>query len=782
MLTNTYIVTSNSSLEPGASFPFVSGGSATSNGGGYAACNFIGSANSGTVTPNTQSTTNVAVSLLLHLDTGFQDSSVNNLTPNVSNVSISNTTFEFGGGSLQFNAPPLSEFGGANLASVSYPVTPGGPLDISTGDYTIEFWFNPSPLTEFLPNDYTLLTTNIEGGTDFPFVMDMSIAANGATALFVDVDSKQVNAGNSIPFSEFTAIAFVVHNNSGQFFVNGVMSGPAVSLTNRRQDDAVAFNVGNGSSIDGINALVGFIDELRVTKLALYTANYTPSTVPLSNTVPIPLGNPVSNLNNVQIEVIASTDSGTPWGFTDEPVFVVSLPVGTPQTFFTSVNVSSAAACTGTFTFNTSTAFFTTTDPDAGGDLASWVWSNPSMSSAEFFNPNFLTTVTFTTLPSLTLSVTDTTFDTVNVAWVDIANTASAYNVLRNNVFIAQVPNTVFTFEDTGLTANTTYLYEVDGVDGSNNTLYSATTNATTEIAPVGQSVLYLAEYNSGPFLTANGDLNVGGNIFVYFEDTLTPCNTFTDVTGLTLNPNPIQITVDGLLPNQIWTPVGQNVRIRMMDSANNLLDDKDNIPGVPTFTDVSQVFVIDSVFSTDTANAASANAANWDYKVANGAFALANTLANNLANVQNSVTSLSSNTVVFQSQAVTINVGNTINFVNSPFANVNMTVNPNGVDIQIIANAESSGATTNSSVTINGITFQWAFYAHTVAGEQGPFTDDFPVPFANECLSIQMTTQGGPGAAGLVVAGKPTKSAFTWFSAFGGADSTGQFVFAIGI
>jgi hypothetical protein len=294
--------------------------------------------------------------------------------------------------------------------------------------------------------------------------------------------------------------------------------------------------------------------------------------------------------------------------------------------------------------------------------------------------------------------------------------------------------------------------------------------------------VSFLSAFNGDQFFTANGDVNIGGSVLTLFEDTTTPCNTYTDVTGLVLNPNPLVVNVDGFLDTEIWTPVGSNVRIQVYDAANTLLQDKDNIPGVPFLSqDLTQVFVIDSVFSTDTANAASANAANWLYKIANAAFGFANTNANNISNVSANLTGLSSNTIIVKAGGATINVGNTINFQNTAFANIAVTpFGTDGVNVAIFANATTSGTTSNSSTVINGFIFQWASYTHTASGEAGPFTDDFPVAFPNGCLSVQLTTQGGPGAAGLVVSSF-TRSAFTWYTQFAGAGTTGQYLFAIG-
>jgi hypothetical protein len=316
---------------------------------------------------------------------------------------------------------------------------------------------------------------------------------------------------------------------------------------------------------------------------------------------------------------------------------------------------------------------------------------------------------------------------------------------------------------------------------GSNTPLYGANTSATTEAAPMSVPVQFLAALNGDQFYTANGDLNIAGNVYTYSEGSLTPCNTYTDVTGTVLNPNPIQINVDGVLDTEIWTIPGTNTRVRIMDSANNLLQDLDNIPGVPFVPALVQVNVIDSIFSTDTANASSANATNFVYKIANAAYTQANTDANAISNLISNVTSLSTNTIHVLSGNVTVNVGNTINFQNTAFANIAVTpFGNNAVNVAIFANGSVGSNTTNGSVTIGGTIIQWAFYTHNVAGDAGPFTDDFPAAFPNGCLSLMLQTQGGPGAAALVVSSF-TAAAFTWYTDHGEADSTGQYVLAIG-
>lgn len=378
----------------------------------------------------------------------------------------------------------------------------------------------------------------------------------------------------------------------------------------------------------------------------------------------------------------------------------------------------------------------------------------------------------------VTPTAANVTFHDIEFCGVPI--TAAAYNLARGNVVIAHLANNVFSLHDTGLTPNTTYHYSITGVDGSNNNIYTpALANGTTMSIPL---VSFLSALNGDQFFTANGALNIGGKIYTYSEGSLIACNTYTSVTGSTLNPNPLIINTNGVLNTEIWTQTGTNTRVRIMDSSNVLQQDLDNIPGVPFIpAGLTQVLVIDSIFSTDTANASSANSTNWVYKVANAAYGQANTDANAISNLIANVAGLSTTTLKVLSGNVTINIGNTINFNNTAFANIAVTpFGNNAVNVAIFANGSVGSNTTNGSVTIGGTIIQWAFYSHTENGVLGPFTDDFPSAFPNGCVHVQLTPAGAAGTVPLSISSF-TKSSFTWFTGHGDSPTTGQYVLAIG-
>jgi hypothetical protein len=201
------------------------------------------------------------VSLLCHCDgtagsTSFPDASSNALTATVHGTAqVETTTIQFGSGALS-----------AGTGYVSFPVTANGPLDLSTGDFTVECWFNASIYNDDLIFD----TTN--SGVSSGFFIEIP-ASPGPIFTAVWNGSTQVNVTSpSVVIGQWYALAFVRSGNNFTVFINGV-GGTPTSISGSTGTGST-FNIGGGfrTSFNGV------IDEVRVTKgLARYTANYTPS-------------------------------------------------------------------------------------------------------------------------------------------------------------------------------------------------------------------------------------------------------------------------------------------------------------------------------------------------------------------------------------------------------------------------------------------------------------------------------------------------------------------------
>jgi hypothetical protein len=452
---------------------------------------------------------------------------------------------------------------------------------------------------------------------------------------------------------------------------------------------------------------------------------------------------------------------------------VCALQGDLTQSFFSEMSIQLSGEVDVGFFSNAANCIFSTSSLPGFS-----VWEFPVSGGLDFpfengHNYPVTFTVTANSLPNaMFLSAEAVSNSEIDLSWTDSNNSAYNYNLARDNVVIAHVANDIFSYADTGLSPDTTYMYAITGVDGSNNAVYlTAYANATTETNPVAQSVNYLSEYNSGPFLTANGDVNINGSIYTYFEGTLTPCNTYTDITGLTLNPNPIVVNTNGMLPNQIWVPVGQNVHIQMYDSVGNIIDDKDHISPVPYIPGgLNQVYVIDSIFSTDTANAASANAVNWVYKVANGAYGYANTVGNNTLNAVNTA----ANTCSFYANGILVLANSDLNFNNSASINCFVTSNASGnlaqtmnqvnvafsVNIAGALNVTSQYATANFSQRVANTLFQWGNFTCV----DGTVTVYFKQPFSNAAqTAVTVTWAYTSPDAGFVQSGSVTDTSFNY-------------------
>lgn len=238
----------------------------------------------GTGTPNYDP--NAAnVGLLLHFDplTRYNDSSANVLvnTPFGTGTTISTATKEIGAGSASFNGS-----GGLN-----YPVTLNGPLDLSAGDWTVEFWLNAGVQGS---GEGAIFFIN-DGGSSFLEVL-YNTSTDNIVTIFQSATAA-ASATNSVPLNTWTAVAIVVHGTNMQIYVNGIASGAAIPIT--RGAPLTASRVLQVAAGTGVTVpYAGFIDEVRFTKgVARYTANYTPATAPFlssltltyNNSAPFPL-------------------------------------------------------------------------------------------------------------------------------------------------------------------------------------------------------------------------------------------------------------------------------------------------------------------------------------------------------------------------------------------------------------------------------------------------------------------------------------------------------------
>ena len=177
------------------------------------------------------------------------------MTPN-GIATVSTTTFEFGNGALQLDGA---------TASLSTPIIPGSPLDLSQGDFTIELW-------AYSENENNNLFLDMsDGGTAGLYFEQPSSGAQIVAHIWTG--SSFTTLTGNLAQNTWTDVALVRQGGLFTLYIGGIS---AATTTYAGSIGPMGGNLYVGGGF--LTSLLGFIDELRITSLALYTANYTPAT------------------------------------------------------------------------------------------------------------------------------------------------------------------------------------------------------------------------------------------------------------------------------------------------------------------------------------------------------------------------------------------------------------------------------------------------------------------------------------------------------------------------
>jgi hypothetical protein len=212
--------------------------------------------------------------LLLHFDNNFTDSALGKTVTNAGSVTFDASIFKFGSYSASFD-------GSSKYCTV--PIDPD--LDISTGDFTIDFWeyrtINTIGRSVFSCNvDYNILL----GYTTDTTHWSIYLSSNGLTW-----DISSANLTTTLLLNEWVHYALVRSGNIFMLFQNGIMTSSVYSSLPLSLYNATTFQICK----DRLSAVyfTGYLDELRITKKALWTANFTVPqtayTIRLATTLPI---------------------------------------------------------------------------------------------------------------------------------------------------------------------------------------------------------------------------------------------------------------------------------------------------------------------------------------------------------------------------------------------------------------------------------------------------------------------------------------------------------------
>ena len=221
-------------------------------------------------------------SLLLHCDgangsTTFTDNSPSPKTVTSNNgAAISTAQSKFGGASALFDGTD------------DYLNTPSSAdFDFGTGDFTVEFWVNPSSLG----GSAALVGTRTNDTSTTIRWCILATTDAGINVLGCDIWSTSdarialFNHQSQIPTGQWTHCALVRYGTSFKLYQNGVQSTSGATTSAPVANSSTVVNIGSFIS-SGVLKLNGYIDELRITKgVARYTGNFTPQTSAFPNNV-----------------------------------------------------------------------------------------------------------------------------------------------------------------------------------------------------------------------------------------------------------------------------------------------------------------------------------------------------------------------------------------------------------------------------------------------------------------------------------------------------------------
>jgi hypothetical protein len=198
--------------------------------------------------------------VLLHFD-GTNGSTT--ITDDCAGASA-HTASTYGTCSLSTSGP---KFGTASLScgggNSGVLITDATDLRPGTGDFTIDFWINPSSLTGFK----TLWNKGYNGVG----ALAMQTGNGNGVIIIYDHGSAVITASSAFTTGAWQHIALVRSGTTLTLYKDGSSVGSATNSTNYSNTADVQFGSGNGG-----NGFVGSVDELRFSNSARWTANFTP--------------------------------------------------------------------------------------------------------------------------------------------------------------------------------------------------------------------------------------------------------------------------------------------------------------------------------------------------------------------------------------------------------------------------------------------------------------------------------------------------------------------------
>jgi hypothetical protein len=284
--------------------------------------------------------------------------------------------FKLNGIANQFFQRPISVFSLGGNAQISTAQSKFGNSSLlldGSGDYclsttnppvwrwyernqfTVECWIYMIALSgsQFY-NDPQLIGNIRTDGFDNQWAMGPDNDGDLTFKYYNGADQRIVSTGSKIAINTWYHVAAVINGTSVKIYQNGTEVGSGTWSGSPFNNDNHGINIGGGYQTTGFN---GYVDEVRISNTARYTANFTPSTTPFSNDANTLL---LLHFDEPNASTTITDDASEVF----DAVQSVSLPTSATSTASTITVPAAAAANDIAILFDTST---TTTDTTPSG-------------------------------------------------------------------------------------------------------------------------------------------------------------------------------------------------------------------------------------------------------------------------------------------------------------------------------------------------------------------------------------------------------------------------------
>ena len=217
-------------------------------------------------TPLTSYTISTPSTLLLNMNNGGivdQHGSFDIAT--LGNAQMSTSTVKFGAGSLRFTGTS-----GAYLQSVQ--TLPA--LTWWIGSFTIEYWIYANAFSQGSNSESTAIG-NMTGASTTTYWSFGPITAGTVRWYYNNGSAQNLTTSATLSTGQWYHLAFVNNAGSLAIYINGVSSATGSISGTPQAAAATPLTIGSSNNV----VFNGYLDEVRITKYARYTGNFTPPTI-----------------------------------------------------------------------------------------------------------------------------------------------------------------------------------------------------------------------------------------------------------------------------------------------------------------------------------------------------------------------------------------------------------------------------------------------------------------------------------------------------------------------